>query len=212
MSEQSVLPVWGVVPEPVRGVLQRLQERAAAAVEAMDTTKIGGVAPQNHDEAFLRMSAASEAADRATRDYRSVFNAYTHKFHQPKPPIGELAAMQGVITQSFAKRYTPKTLAAIESLLSDKPDLTAIRNGIRALGFEDLWGISDALDKAMSSAKADPHFVPWTRVDETIGAIQREFVEKGASPGPVPPPTTGFEGMHLPGSVDHRASVMSPQL
>lgn len=167
MSEQSTLPVWGVVPEPVRGVLQRLQERAAAAVEAMDTAKIGGEAPRNHDDAFLRMSAASEAADRATRDYRSVFNAYTHKFHQPKPPIGELAAMQGAVTQSFAKRYTPKTVAAIEALLSPTPDLAAIRAGIRALGFDDLRGISDGLDSAIATAESDPRFRPWSAAGES---------------------------------------------
>ncbi|WOF23658.1 hypothetical protein N8K70_02985 [Microbacterium betulae] len=167
MSDQSVPLVWGVVPEPVRGVLQRLQERAAEAVEAMDTAQIGGVAPQNHDAAFLQMSAASEAADRATRDYRSLFNAYTHKFHQPKPPIGELAAMQGAVTQSFAKRYTPKTVAAIEALLSPKPDLAAIRAGIRALGFEDLRGISDELDSVIAAAEADPKFHPWSASSET---------------------------------------------
>lgn len=168
MSEQSTLPAWGVVPEPVRGVLQRLQERAAAAVEAMDTAKIGGEAPRNHDEAFLQMSAASEAADRATRDYRSVFNAYTHKFHQPKPPIGELAAMQGAVTQSFAKRYTPRTVAAIEALLSPRPDLAAIRAGIRALGFDDLRGISDELDRAIAAAEGDPKFHPWSAAGESV--------------------------------------------
>lgn len=207
MSAQS----WGVVAEPVRRVLQRLQERAAEAVSAMDTAKISAGAPQNHDEAFKEMSAASEAADRATRDYRSVFNAYTHKFHQPKPPIGELAAMQGAITQSFAKRYTPKTIAAIEALLSESPDLEAIHSGIRALGFEDLWGISEALDKAMSAAASDPQFSPWTRVDETVNAIQREFVQKGASRGAVPT-TTGFEDMRLPGGDQARTPVRDPHL
>lgn len=167
MSEQPTLPVWGVVPEPVRAVLQRLQERAAAAVEAMDTAKIGGEAPRNHDDAFLQISAASEAADRATRDYRSVFNAYTHKFHQPKPPIGELAAMQGAVTQSFAKRYTPKTVAAIEALLSPRPDLAAIQAGIRALGFDDLRGISDELDSAIATAEGDPKFHPWSAAGES---------------------------------------------
>lgn len=167
MSERSTPTGWGVVPDPVRGVLQRLQERAAAAVEAMDTAKIGGDAPRNHDDAFLQMSAASEAADRATRDYRSVFNAYTHKFHQPKPPIGELAAMQGAVTQSFAKRYTPKTVAAIEALLSPRPDLAAIRAGIRALGFDDLRGISDDLDSAIATAQGDPKFRPWSAVGES---------------------------------------------
>lgn len=83
----------GCLPEPVRNVLQRLKERAGAGVDAMDTQKVGGDTPRNHDQAFLQMSWAAEAADRATRDYRSVFNAYTHKFHQPKLPIGELAAM-----------------------------------------------------------------------------------------------------------------------
>lgn len=180
-AEQAFPSAWGVVPEPVRGVLQRLQERASAAVEAMDTAKIGGVAPRNHDASFLEMSAASEAADRATRDYRSLFNAYTHKFHQPKPPIGELAAAQGAITQSFAKRYTPKTVAALEALLSPEPDLDALRYGIRALGFEDLRGITEALDRAMTAAEADPKFRPWLASTEkaraTSRAIQRETGE-----------------------------------
>ena len=173
MSELPALPTWGVVPEPVRNVLQRLKERAAAGVDAMDTEKIGGATPKNHDEAFLQISWAAEAADRATRDYRSVFNAYTHKFHQPKPPIGELAAMQGAITQSFAKRYTPKTIEAIEALLSSKPDLDAIRVGIRALGFEDLRGISSALDTAMAEAEADSRFRPWLPSADKARATSR---------------------------------------
>ena len=173
MSGLPALPTWGLVPDPVRNVLQRLKDRAAAAVDAMDTDKISGTTPQNHDEAFLQMSWAAEAADRATRDYRSVFNAYTHKFHQPKPPIGELAAMQGAITQSFAKRYTPKTVEAIESLLSPEPDLDAIRAGIRALGFEDLRGISKALDAAMATAEADPRFRPWLPSTEKARATSR---------------------------------------
>lgn len=69
--------------------------------------------------------------------------------------------MQGAITQSFAKRYTPKTVEAIEALLSAEPDLDAIRTGIRALGFEDLRGISDALDRAMKAAESERGFHPW---------------------------------------------------
>lgn len=170
MSEISQLPAWGTVPAPVVGVLQRLKEKASAAASAMDTGPVDAPTPQNHDAAFRTMSAAAEAADRATRDYRSVFNVYTHKFHQPKPPIGELAAMQGTITQSFAKRYTPKTIEAIEALLSPSPDLDAIRRGVRALGFEDLWGLSDALDSAMSAAQADPKFKPWPAVADIARA------------------------------------------
>lgn len=173
MSELQELPTWGVVPEPIRRVLQRLKERAAAGVDAMDTEKLSGSTPQSHDESFLRMSWAAESADRATRDYRSVFNAYTHKFHQPRPPIGELAAMQGAITQSFAKRYTTKTVAAIEALLSPTPDLDALRAGIRSLGFEDLRGISDGLDDAMRNAEADPKFHPWRPAAEKAAATNR---------------------------------------
>ncbi|KTR95667.1 hypothetical protein NS220_05180 [Microbacterium testaceum] len=179
MSELPALPTWGVVPDPVRNVLQRLKERAAAGVEAMDTQKISGETPQNHDEAFLQMSWAAEAADRATRDYRSVFNAYTHKFHQPKPPIGELAAMQGAITQSFAKRYTPKTVQAIEALLSAEPNLDAIRTGIRALGFADLRGISDALDRAMEEAESQRGFHPWLPAADKARAASRALERLG---------------------------------
>lgn len=67
--------------------------------------------------------------------------------------------MQGAITQSFARRYTPKT-DTIQSLLSPEPELDAIRAGIRALGFEDLRGISKALDAAIAAADADPKFRP----------------------------------------------------
>lgn len=167
------MPAWGVVPRPVRLVLQLLQERAAEAVTAMDTAKIGGGRARDHDASFIEMSAASEAADRATRDYRSLFNAYTHKFHQPKPPIGELAAAQGAITQSFAKRYTPKTVAAIEALLSTEPNLDALRVGIRALGFEDYRGVSEPLDQAISTAEADPKFHPWPGAMEKTERLRR---------------------------------------
>lgn len=178
MSELSALPVWGVVPPPVAAVLQRLKTKAADAVSAMDAAQITSSTPQNHDEAFLKMSAAAEAADRATRDYRSVFNAYAHRFHKPKPPIGELAAMQGTITQSFASRYTAKTVGAIEALLSPAPDLDAIRLGIRALGFNDLRGISPELDRQIALAEADTKFVPWKPVPDAFG---RNSVAEGAA-------------------------------
>lgn len=86
MSELPELPTWGVVPEPIRRVLQRLKERAAEGVEAMDTADLAGETPQSHNEAFLRMSWAAEAADRATRDYRSIFNAYTHTSSTSRGP------------------------------------------------------------------------------------------------------------------------------
>lgn len=179
MSDLPAVSTWGVVLEPVRNVLQRLKERAADGVDAMATQKVGGATPRNHDEAFLQMSLAAEAADRATRDYRSVFNAYTHKFHQPKPPIGELAAMQGAITQSFAKRYTPKTVEAIEALLSDEPDLDAIRVGIRALGFEDPRRISDPLDRAMKAAESERGFHPWLPSADKARAASRALQDLG---------------------------------
>lgn len=213
MAEQSA--TWGVVAPAVRTVLQRLKDRAAAAVEAMDTAPVAADGPQNHDEAFLRMSAAAEAADRATRDYRSIFNAYTHKFHDPKPPIGALAAMQGVVTQSFAKRYTPKTVAAIDALLSDAPDLEAIRLGIRALGFDDIWGISDALDAALQRAAAAPQFQPWAPADQAISAVQRTLLENGApsaDDSSAHSPRTGFEGLELPPMIDSRTEVPQTQL
>lgn len=164
MTEKPTRAEWGVVPQPLSTVLQRLQARAAEAIEGMDASVISGGEPRNHDAAFLAMSEAAEAADRATRDYRSIFNAYVHKFHQPKPPIGQIAAMQGTIIQSFAKRYTGKTIAAIDALLSPHPDLNAIRDGIRSLGFEDLRGVSEELDAAMRKAEQSPGFTPWQPV------------------------------------------------
>lgn len=212
---------WGVVPEPVRVILQRLRDRAASATTAMDTASIKGVTPRNHDDAFLRMSASAEAADRATRDYRSVFNAYTHRFHTPKPPIGGLAAMQGVVTQSFAKRYTPKTIAAIEALLSDSPDLDAIRHGIRALGFNDLWGVSDALDNEMRLAEANPRFRPWLPTDEAIRTVQNMILDAGGPGVPDDGPRkqassrartiTGFEDIELPPPVDQGKPAARPR-
>lgn len=178
MSELPELPTWGVVPEPIRRVLQRLKERAAEGVEAMDTADLAGEAPQSHNEAFLRVSWAAEAADRATRDYRSIFNAYTHKFHQPRPPIGELAAMQGAITQSFAKRYTTKTVAAIEALLSPMPDLEAIKSGVRALGSDDLNGISEGLDAALAQAALDPKFRGWRPSVDKARATSRAISDQ----------------------------------
>lgn len=177
MNELPGLPAWGVVPEPIRRILQRLKERAAEGVDAMDTANLVGETPQSHDEAFLRMSWAAEAADRATRDYRSIFNAYTHKFHQPRPPIGELAAMQGAITQSFAKRYTMKTVAAIETLLSPVPDLEVLRSGIRALGSDDLHGISDGLDAVLAQAASDPKFHGWLPSADKARATSRAIEE-----------------------------------
>lgn len=116
-------------------------------------------------------SEVSPARFQALKDLAKT--DFGHKFHQPKPPIGELAAMQGAITQSFAKRYTPKTVEAIEALLSAGPDLDAIRAGIRALGFEDLWGISDALDRAMNAAERERGFHPWLPPADKARAASR---------------------------------------
>lgn len=152
---------WGVVPQPVVEVLARLQRRLSQAVLAMNPSAIEGEAPREHDNSFLRMAHAANVADRVSNDYRSIFNAYVHRYHRPKPPIGELARAQDTITQTFAKRYTSKTIAAIDALLSEQPDLEAIRQGIRTLGFEDLWNISPTLDRAMNAAIEDPRFKKW---------------------------------------------------
>lgn len=76
--------------------------------------------------------------------------------------------MQGTITQSFASRYSTKTVGAIEALLSPAPDLDAIRAGIRALGFEDLRGITPALDAQIERAESDRKFIPWLAVPGTF--------------------------------------------
>lgn len=161
MIETVANAEWGIVAPPVVEVLRRLQQRAAEAMATMDPVALESHTPTNYDECFIAISAAAETADRATRDYRSIFNAYTHKFHLPRPPIGELASAQGTITQSFARRYTDKTVEAVKALLSDTPDLEALRAGIRTLGFNDLQGISPQLDQAIATARQDPQFTPW---------------------------------------------------
>lgn len=97
----------------------------------------------------MRIAAAPEVADRASAEYRSIFNAYTRRYHRPRPPIGELAAAQGTITQNHAKRHSPRILAVIDTLLSEKPDPATLRDGIRSLGFDDWHGISPELDNAL---------------------------------------------------------------
>lgn len=155
---------WGLVPEPISAVLSRLQQKLAGAVAAMDPSGITGMPPRSHDTEFQRIARAANVADRVSNDYRSIFNAYVHRYHDPKPAIGDLARAQDTIIQTFAKRYTSKTIAAIDALLSDKPDLDAIRQGIRTLGFDDLWGISAPLDAALTAATNDPRFKPWLPV------------------------------------------------
>lgn len=147
---------WGVVPTPVVRLLERLQEKASGGVQAMRVDQIADATPRDHDEAFRAMSAAVEAANRASHDYRKVFNAYTHKFHQPRPPIGEIAKQQGTITQGFAKRYSQGTVAAIATLLSDAPDIRVVERNLRSLDVSELWGLSDAMDAALANINA-PH-------------------------------------------------------
>lgn len=163
MSE-SVGRGWGLVPEPIAAVLARLQEKLAEATASMDPSPIAGMPPRSHDSEFQKMARAANVADRVSNDYRSVFNAYVHRYHDPKPAIGELARAQDTIIQTFAKRYTTKTVAAIDALLSDEPDIDSIRQGIRTLGFNDLWGISEPLDAALNAAIKDPKFKPWLPV------------------------------------------------
>jgi hypothetical protein len=155
--------VWGVVPAPIVGVLERLQARLAENVGQMSPLPLEGDSPREHDEVFQVIAKSANIADRVSSDYRSVFNAYVHRYHKPKPSIGDLARAQDTIIQTFAKRYTPKTIAAIDALLSTDPDLDALRYGIRTLGFEDLWGISGPLDAAMTRASKDPRFRRWPR-------------------------------------------------
>lgn len=178
MSEEQT-GSWGIVPRPIVETLMRLQHRLQQAVAAMDSSAVAGDVAREHDAAFQRMAHAANVADRVSNDYRSVFNAYVHRYHRPKPAIGELARAQDTIIQTFAKRYTAKTTAAIDSLLSDQPDLGAIRQGIRTLGYDDLWGISDQLDRALKAATDDPRFKPWLpnpRATETVPDL-KPFLE-----------------------------------
>lgn len=43
-------------------------------------------------------------------------------------------------------------------------NLDASRRSVRALGLEDLWELSDALNAALTAAQADPKFKPWPAV------------------------------------------------
>jgi hypothetical protein len=47
-------------------------------------------------------------------------------------------------------------------------NLDAIRAGIRALGFEDLRGITPVLDAQIERAESDPKFIPWLAVPGTF--------------------------------------------
>lgn len=154
---------WGVVPRPIFVVLDKLQERVSDAARGMSALDLRGEAPRQHDETFQRIARAANVADRVSSDYRSVFNAYVHRFHRPKPAIGDLARAQETVIQTFAKRYTAKTVAAVEALLSPDPDIFAIRDGIRSLGFDDLWRLSEPLDLALKKATEEPGFEPWLR-------------------------------------------------
>lgn len=55
----------------------------------------------------------------------------------------------------------------------------AIRSGIRALGFEDLRGIFDALDRAMAAAKSERGFHPWLPAADKARAASRALQDLG---------------------------------
>lgn len=155
MTADTNVPTWGEIPAPVAKVIDLLAK--VAAREANQLTTIDW--PRDVADVGQPLAIAlghSQRAIVAATELRALLSAYAHVFHNPRPVLAALARAQQTSSQGFVRRYSDKTVAAIDELLSDTPDVTVILRGFTALAASDLAGIDGpvGMTSAMGGSSA----------------------------------------------------------
>lgn len=144
---------WGAVPAVILDVITVLSRQARRSADHVDRL-VWPDAPGDVQDQLRMAIGDAHKISKAGTDLRAVLSAYAHKFHSPRPVISELARAQGTSSQGFIRRYSYATLTAVENLLSAKPDIASIREGIPSLSLVDLSELSGPVGMAASELLA----------------------------------------------------------
>lgn len=128
---------WGLVPRVIVDLVQVLSRKVDRWNRHLD----GLVWPDRPRdvEDLLRLSVGdAHKIARASTDLRSLLTAYSHRFHEPRPVMAEIAKAQDATRQGIPRRYAQATVDAIRELLSQTPNVAQILDAFPSLSLDDL--------------------------------------------------------------------------
>lgn len=146
---------WGTVPPALLAALTTLAKKAKKDAEHLGRIRWPEGPADVQDELRAAISDAHKISKAGT-ELRAVLSAYAHRVHEPRPVISDLARAQDTGSQGFIRRYSDATLAAVQQLVSDSPDIETVRAGIPSLSLYDLRDLGGAVgDAAQRRIAAD---------------------------------------------------------
>ena len=174
-------PDWGRVPLPILELVRILSEKAADDSNHLQRIKWPSE-PQDVSEPLRRAISDAHKINKASNDVRSLLSAYAHRFHQPRPVLADLARAQGTTSQGFVRRYSEVTVKGIESLLSEDPDLDAIRRAFPSVSMPALASMTGPVGRAAQAYQDERSPVVWKKKPE--GEMTSfDYLQRGISPG-----------------------------
>lgn len=147
MAEEG--EAWGRIPAPVAQLAQILAKKASKDAARL-TRAEWPTEPQDVQDLLRRTISDAHKVAQAGTDLRALLSAYAHRFHKPRPLLADLARAQNTSPQGFTRRYSDATVAGIEQLTSETPDLALIRDAFPSISLDDLT----ALDGPVGTAAA----------------------------------------------------------
>lgn len=174
-------PDWGRVPMPILELVRILSEKAADDSNHLQRIK-WPLEPQDVSEPLRRAISDAHKINKASNDVRSLLSAYAHRFHQPRPVLADLARAQGTTSQGFVRRYSEVTVKGIESLLSEDPDLDAIRRAFPSVSMPALATMTGPVGKAAQAYQEERAVIAWKSKPESE-MTSFDYLQRGISPG-----------------------------
>lgn len=147
---------WGVVPRPIVDLLDVFGGIAFRSSHAVHDVVFPTDRPGDAQDAFNTTVAGAHRVHLAGADARSLLSAYSHRFHKPRPNLSDLAAAQDIAPQGLIRRYNKATVAAIDELLSDTPNIATVLAAFHSLRLEDLTAVPGPVGEA-AQRKAREH-------------------------------------------------------
>jgi hypothetical protein len=137
LEESHELEGWGLVPVPVVEAVRALNGKILQNGQHLDRM-VWPKKPRDVQD-LLRMSVSdAHKVTKAATDLRALVTAYAHQFHQPRPVMADLARAQQASPQGITRRYSEANVVALESMLSQDPDIPKILKGFPSLSMDDL--------------------------------------------------------------------------
>lgn len=147
MARDVELP-WGTMPTVVVELAKVLAAKAAAASSHAQKIKWPTEPGDIQDQLRLAIGDAHKIT-KAGADLRALLSAYAHKFHNPRPVISDLARAQDTSSQGFVRRYSAETVDAVNSLVSEVPDVNLILDAFPSVSMADLRELGGTLAAAV---------------------------------------------------------------